>query len=114
MDLHEVDPVRVQPAQRLFHLVDAGFPPLGTHLGGQEEIIPVADGVDELPDHDLRPPVGRGRVHHSTTHHREGRQHLLEHGHFLGRFLDVISARGSDPDRRNLLAGGWDRAHEEL
>ncbi|CFP65228.1 Uncharacterised protein [Bordetella pertussis] len=113
VDLHEVDALAAQLAQRRLHLRQAGGAAAGPHLGGDKGALAQA-GFGQQPAGDgLGASVHRGAVQYRAAGGEQG-PHDLAEGVVLGRGPgDVETDVGSAADHGQRGAVGRDRPRQQ-
>ncbi len=103
VDLQQVDPAHLQAAERVIQHGGAARHAAGKRcLGGEEELVAIADLRQQPADHDFGLTVTACGVNDRATEARHRHQHALE----FGRIFGAIGIR-AHAHRRQLFAGGW-------
>ena len=104
VDLHQVDAVRVEQLERLFHLGDACGAARGPDLGGDEGLVARARGRQQIARHGFRPAVHRRAVDHRAARFKQRTQHLGKRRPFSRGVADVEGLPGAESDDAQHLA----------
>lgn len=106
VDLHQIQPVGPQGAERIVDPLEAFLAVFAIHLGGHKQLIPDPQFRYQVPDHSFRVAVAGGRVNQLPAAIGKRLQSGLERGAFGQVVSHSIVARAQTDHRHGFPGGG--------
>ncbi len=113
VELHQIDPIGVQPLQRSMQLSRTGVAIIVFELGREKDPASQSGCGEEVADNALRCPVGGCCIDEFAAPCHQGLQHLGAGLSARGIVADIEDLGGAEPDHRQALARIRDRSCDQ-